>query len=332
MDDREREEIKLAFNDPDNVVRILVATDAASEGLNLQETARLIAHYDIPWNPSRLDQRNGRLDRHGQANDVVVFHFTSEDNADLKFLGHVIQKVNTIREELGSMGDVFDAAFQRRFADLEDTDRAIADLDMAVESQRGRIALPITAKQSGEELAALAQLRAELDFSPETLRDTLEIALGINGAGLPRLEPTDDLGRSRLKYPIPSQWENLVNDSLRLESSHGSLGALPAIVFDQIILCNIAAIALCFGRQRTLPYYISDIRYITMRSSNLPDRAFLIRLMRAKPQVVGYYVLEICRSLMVKVLMHFYYSQSKKWRSMSYAKLFIIGCGQFGFP
>lgn len=232
MDDREREEIKLAFNDPDNVVRILVATDAASEGLNLQETARLIAHYDIPWNPSRLDQRNGRLDRHGQANDVVVFHFTSEDNADLKFLGHVIQKVNTIREELGSMGDVFDAAFQRRFADLEDTDRAIADLDMAVESQRGRIALPITAKQSGEELAALAQLRAELDFSPETLRDTLEIALGINGAGLPRLEPTDDLGRSRLKYPIPSQWENLVNDSLRLESSHGTLGALPAIVFD----------------------------------------------------------------------------------------------------
>lgn len=53
MDEKEREEIKAAFNDPRDPVRILVATDAASEGLNLQETARHLLHFDVPWNPAR---------------------------------------------------------------------------------------------------------------------------------------------------------------------------------------------------------------------------------------------------------------------------------------
>ncbi|NEQ48415.1 MAG: SWF/SNF helicase family protein [Leptolyngbya sp. SIOISBB] len=60
IDDRQSDEIKQAFNDPDNPIRVLVATDAASEGLNLQETAYIVLHYDIPWNPARLDQRNGK--------------------------------------------------------------------------------------------------------------------------------------------------------------------------------------------------------------------------------------------------------------------------------
>jgi hypothetical protein len=62
----DREGIIAAFNDPGDPVRVLVSTDAASEGLNLQETARYLLHYDVPWNPARLEQRNGRLDRHGR--------------------------------------------------------------------------------------------------------------------------------------------------------------------------------------------------------------------------------------------------------------------------
>ena len=73
----ERDSVKAAFNDPDAEVRILIATDAASEGLNLHRTARYLLHYDCPWNPSRLEQRNGRLDRYGQARDVTVHHFDS---------------------------------------------------------------------------------------------------------------------------------------------------------------------------------------------------------------------------------------------------------------
>ncbi|MCY4342426.1 MAG: helicase-related protein, partial [Gammaproteobacteria bacterium] len=57
MGDLERSHVKAAFNDPSASVRILVATDAASEGLNLHRTARYLLHYDCPWNPSRLEQR-----------------------------------------------------------------------------------------------------------------------------------------------------------------------------------------------------------------------------------------------------------------------------------
>jgi len=68
--------VKQAFNDPSDVVRILVATDAASEGLNLQRTARYLLHFDCPWNPSKIEQRNGRIDRHGQPSpEVLVYHF-----------------------------------------------------------------------------------------------------------------------------------------------------------------------------------------------------------------------------------------------------------------
>lgn len=189
LPDQEREKIKQAFNDPDDPIRILIATDAASEGLNLQETAHLILHYDIPWNPARLDQRNGRLDRHGQARDVIVFHFTSEDDADLKFLANVVEKVNTIREELGSMGEVFDAAFQRRFINLEDTNTVLVSLDEAVQKRRGRTEIPRyeQVEMGREEANLLKQLEREIDLSPETLKSTLEIALGL-GIGLPRFD------------------------------------------------------------------------------------------------------------------------------------------------
>ena len=66
MDEADREQVKVAFNDPASSVRLLIATDAASEGLNLHRTARYLLHYDCPWNPSRLEQRNGRIDRYGQ--------------------------------------------------------------------------------------------------------------------------------------------------------------------------------------------------------------------------------------------------------------------------
>lgn len=233
MDDRQRDEVKQAFNDPDDPVRVLLATDAASEGLNLQETAYIVLHYDIPWNPARLDQRNGRLDRHGQAQDVFVLHFTSEDDADLKFLARVVEKVNTIREELGSMGEVFDAAFQRRFVELEDTDRVLRGLDDAVNYRRGRSRIPSSEEIAAGQAAAAAlhTLEQELDLTPTTLTQTLEIALGI-GVGLPRFEAPDDQGRLRLKMPIPPKWDAAIDDHLRLGSTNGHQGPLPAIVFD----------------------------------------------------------------------------------------------------
>lgn len=236
MDETERETIKAAFNDPGDPVRVLVATDAASEGLNLQETARYVFHFDIPWNPARLEQRNGRLDRHGQARDVFVFHFTSDDDADLAFLAYVAAKADQIREDLGSAGQVFDAAIERRLLAGEAAERVCRDLDDQIRAVRGRgevpreddAALATAALQRVRDLARTVQL------GPETLRETLDVSLGL-GAGRPRLEGPDGRGRFRLKPPVPAAWEGLIDDALRL--GHGrNRGALPALAFDPAIL------------------------------------------------------------------------------------------------
>jgi ERCC4-related helicase len=230
MDVRERERIKRAFNDAADPVRVLLATDTGSEGLNLQETARYLLHYDIPWNPARLEQRNGRLDRHGQARDVTVFHFETNDDADLAFLGHVVRKVDTIREDLGSIGELFDQAFNRRFIHGEDAQQVRQDLDHRVEKVRGRAQIrQSTETETGEEeVRRLDALKAELDLDAGTLCDTLDVAMGI-GVGRPRLTQPDEFERMRLASPIPDKWRGLIDDTLRLG---GPQGPLPMMAFD----------------------------------------------------------------------------------------------------
>ena len=124
MDDVSRGDVKEWFNNPAHPVRVLVATDAAAEGLNLQRTARYLLHFDCPWNPSRIEQRNGRIDRHGQPRDVTIFHFVTDQDQDLAFLSHVIRKADEIREDLGSANEIFDEAAHRGHLDagsLRDT-------------------------------------------------------------------------------------------------------------------------------------------------------------------------------------------------------------------
>jgi len=231
----DRDAIIAAFNDPDDAVRVLVSTDAASEGLNLQETARYLLHYDVPWNPARLEQRNGRLDRHGQARDVIVHHFATDDDADLAFLGYVVGKVETMREDLGSVGELFDAAFQRRFIDGEVVEVVRGDLDRATSRARGRAEIPrdatVLTTDEVDGGAHLTNVATELDLDPESLRSTLEVALGIR-AGRPRLIGPDDRGRFSLRHPVPAEWQELVDETLRLATTPKAVGPLPAVVFD----------------------------------------------------------------------------------------------------
>ena len=240
----ERDAIKAAFNRAEHPVRILLATDAAAEGLNLQETARYLLHYDIPWNPSRLEQRNGRLDRHGQARDVRVFHFASEEDDDLRFLARVVGKVETIREDLGSVGEVIDAGLRRRLIEGAPADDTWGELDRNVDKRRGQTEIPCdrtistgacdTATKGASiqpEAAFLEQLRTELDLDAKSLRDTLEAALAI-GVGRPRFSEPDERGRLRLEQPVPAAWQPLVDDALRLAGAGKAQGVLPGLVFD----------------------------------------------------------------------------------------------------
>ncbi|MBI4591382.1 MAG: DEAD/DEAH box helicase, partial [Candidatus Rokubacteria bacterium] len=141
MEEADRDLVKQAFNDPSHSVRILLATDAAAEGLNLQHTARYLLHFDCPWNPSKLEQRNGRVDRHGQARDVTVHYFVTDQDQDLAFLAHVIRKADEIREDLGSANELFDEAAHRRLVEGESAAAVRADLDRRVTAARGRAAI-----------------------------------------------------------------------------------------------------------------------------------------------------------------------------------------------
>jgi superfamily II DNA or RNA helicase len=175
MNAQERERVKAAFQaDPEtSPVRILLATDAASEGLDLQNHCSRLIHYEIPWNPNRMEQRNGRIDRHGQkADKVLIYHFVGkgyQQNAtdairpgdlegDLEFLMRASLKINNIREDLGKVGPVI----------AQQVEEAMLGI---------RVALDTTAAERESEpvrrmLKFERQVRSEIEKLREQLQET----------------------------------------------------------------------------------------------------------------------------------------------------------------
>lgn len=197
MDTDKREAIKAAFqSSPDQSdVRILLATEAASEGIDLQNHCSKLIHYEIPWNPNRLEQRNGRIDRHGQkADKVLIYHFVakgyqnraksrttaaaSELEADLEFLMRVAIKVEAIREDLGNVGQVL----------ADDVELAMLghgySLTHTTEAEKGsepvRRMLKFErdlAKQIKALMDQYHETQKELRLSPENVRKVVEVGL-----------------------------------------------------------------------------------------------------------------------------------------------------------
>lgn len=234
MEDTQREQIKERFNDPDAQVRVLLATDAASEGLNLQRTARYVLHFDCPWNPSRLEQRNGRLDRHGQARDVYVHHFASEEDADLKFIAYLIHKVDQIREDLGATGELFDEATYRCLIEGDEVEQVQKQLDLRIEAVRGEasVAADDRVTHAGEENAAadLDALAAELDLDHNSQHATLDAAMSIH-AGRPQLTPMDQSQRCRILNHSLAGWSDTIDQTVRRSATGGGLGPTPMLAF-----------------------------------------------------------------------------------------------------
>ncbi|MBC7251084.1 MAG: DEAD/DEAH box helicase, partial [Anaerolineae bacterium] len=100
LNERQRREIFLEFERAK--VGILVATDAISEGINLQHAAAQVIHYELPWNPNRLEQRNGRVDRFGQRKPVVyVRTMVMDETLDATILKVLVEKAAQIRRDYG---------------------------------------------------------------------------------------------------------------------------------------------------------------------------------------------------------------------------------------
>lgn len=99
-DEQRKEKIELMRN---NENRVLIATDCLSEGINLQDLFTAVLHYDLPWNPNRIEQREGRVDRYGQdATLVKTYLLWGEDNPiDNIVLKVLIRKVRDIQKSTG---------------------------------------------------------------------------------------------------------------------------------------------------------------------------------------------------------------------------------------
>jgi len=118
-----REDIRAAFTEEPSrtPVRVLVATDSAGEGIDLQDHCHRLVNFDIPFNPSRLEQRIGRIDRYGQRHVPEIYHFAADTTstayaAAVDFLRRrIAEKVGTVARDLGSVNQVIDADVQEFF-------------------------------------------------------------------------------------------------------------------------------------------------------------------------------------------------------------------------
>ena len=119
----EREDIRAKFTAPPDKqpVRVLVATDSAGEGIDLQAHCHRLVNFDIPFNPSRLEQRIGRVDRYGQKLTPEIYQLSpaatgSAYARDMRFLlDKVRHKIDTVAADLGSANEVLDVEIQDHF-------------------------------------------------------------------------------------------------------------------------------------------------------------------------------------------------------------------------
>ncbi|SHF29709.1 SNF2-related protein [Thermomonas hydrothermalis] len=132
---------------------VLIATEAAAEGLNLQFCS-LVINYDLPWNPQRIEQRIGRCHRYGQKHDVVVINFLNERNeADRRVLELLEQKFNLFSGVFGA------------------SDEVLGTIESGVDFEKRILAIYQACRTPEEIDAAFRALQAEMD---EQIRSRLE--------------------------------------------------------------------------------------------------------------------------------------------------------------
>lgn len=250
QDRDERERVKNVFQDDPDVdpMRILLATDSASEGINLQNHCNRVLHWEIPWNPNRLEQRNGRVDRHGQtAAKVEIVHFVpqgwdrqrEEDTGftegtledAMAFLGVAVRKVEQIRTDLGSAGEVIASQVEQKMlgkrSSWQTTDREIQSL-------AGKAVLKIERNLAHDLQQAQEQLtrtRTELNLNPDTIERVVRTALRL-AHKKDLIETPSPKGVNARCFKLPELkegWAQARNDGLR----HPVSGKERPVTFDQ---------------------------------------------------------------------------------------------------
>ena len=236
-----REDIKHAFNaEPgDHPLRVLIATDAAREGLNLQRHCHDLFHFDLPWNPSRLDQRNGRIDRKLQpADEVFCRYFVFVQRPEDRVLQVLVNKVERIREELGSAAKVLEAQVAQtigkegmRHEGIEALAVSIRDLSVgerqrAVEDEleEARLRQDRLHEEVESLRTRLERSRTHIGLTAAQFRQTLSMSLKL--AGAPAIAETD--GEQEEGQDIPRRFSFPANDRV-LSSDPGWTAILDSL-------------------------------------------------------------------------------------------------------
>jgi hypothetical protein len=218
MDEKERERIKAHFqHDPNETpVRLLIATDCASEGIDLQRFCNLLVHMEIPWNPNRLEQRNGRIDRRGQRRKPLIHHFVGkgyrqrtgqtdaaagELEGDLEFLMRAAEKIETIRQDIGKVGTVIAEQVEeamlgrRRRLETHEGERQAGAARQQLKFERN------VSERVQRLRDRLGQTRTDLRLEPRNVLAAVETALEL--ADLPPLTPASLPGANGTAFRLP---------------------------------------------------------------------------------------------------------------------------------
>ncbi len=257
-----REQIKRAFNahPEQHPVRILIATDAAREGINLQAHCWNLFHFDVPWNPSRLEQRNGRIDRKLQPSSEVFCHyFVYNQRPEDRVLKALVRKTKTIREELGSLSEVLESRLaktlrggiehSRADAVAKEIEDANLDDDKHQTTEDELEATRDRQEKLREQIATLErrvdEARSWIGLDNDALRDAISCSLEMLGAAPLKSGEQPDGEPPRFVFPhlherlgSDPSWATTL-DTLRTPAEDGESGfqwrknaAIRPVVFD----------------------------------------------------------------------------------------------------
>ncbi|MDO4905795.1 MAG: DISARM system SNF2-like helicase DrmD [Lautropia sp.] len=238
----EREPIKAAFqaSPQESPVRILLATDAASEGIDLQNHCNRLIHLEIPYNPNVMEQRNGRIDRHGQREqEVLIWHPVDGGSMNGASVGghgedilRAFRKLDAMRADMGSVNPVI----APQMPGLIEGSLKVLDTSMAearLERAKGLVRAERDLKERVAKLhERLLATRQDFHLTPQHVLMAVETGLAL--AGRPPLEPVELVGApsgSVFRMPeLHGSWARCTEGL-----SHPHTKAIRPITFDHAV-------------------------------------------------------------------------------------------------
>ncbi|GJD19915.1 hypothetical protein RIVM261_048710 [Rivularia sp. IAM M-261] len=183
-----KEEIKKRFRQDE--IKILLCTESASEGLNLQNCGVLI-NYDMPWNPMRVEQRIGRIDRIGQRYSTVRIHnFYYDGTVEAKVYRKLRDRINAFATVVGNLQPILAQVptFIERAAmsaDPEEEDVLMSDFESVIEAPLGRLSIEeMTTMDLEADIAEIQKPIAPSPFQPESIEQMFTTSVIFNNQSI----------------------------------------------------------------------------------------------------------------------------------------------------